>query len=749
MKKLFMSAITLICALLLAGCVYDELQPPTAAATNFDRGEWAENVYTNNWMGFTLTLPDDWEHVDESEYLDPNIIAVARQPSFLNEIVLQIAMYELPQPMTYEEFFQWEFENISEEDAQLAVDFGIRFLPGFPATRVIGNYEWHYSIVQTPVGISTLYIHRFANLQGNMARFITVIYTHTLGDVDKEPVFDMFAPTGTPVTPTPVQIPPVPADRNFTRGSWDENERIFSSEYLGLTFSSPYGWFVNDDFGLAMWIESRISPDHLEIVLEEDYEDFGAGSILWHSGFRYMFPRLNAIEEALENPDPGLYLYADMSVSCRDTHARVELSFHRIGTQANIPYDPTAPTITISGLEWHTATRDWDFANAPRYSLRNVLIARRFFREENGFVQLITIMYPADYPELADDLINLFGTINNPIEPPERRPMRVPEPPTAGQIQPSDRVIDLDQFALAFTVPQGWRAEIPQDNWSEFNTYLAADCQDHGTSVDIVSHPFYTSILQSIPQNTIILGNRVWFYGDWERWDSYMRTKQLFGVWDGRFTSISIGYHQDAPFLVDEILALFETIGEPEALPSAPPYRGVSHGHTQGNTFISSYFGLNFTTPAGWRIFTYSDLANAFTNGISGLTHNNVTLNVAGQYLLGELAAVAIGEDNVSVTFASEPWGGFVTAEEYIQRQREDTERNPRSTDLEIPQTTHIGGNMWYSAGSRWLTFNEEAEEYQYTYIFVRIQNDFLQTILISHLNTCNIHINDILAMFR
>lgn len=59
MKRIFITLLALFMVLSLAACgrVTDAIQEALRAPS---RGQWHENVYVNEFMGFQFTLPNTW-----------------------------------------------------------------------------------------------------------------------------------------------------------------------------------------------------------------------------------------------------------------------------------------------------------------------------------------------------------------------------------------------------------------------------------------------------------------------------------------------------------------------------------------------------------------------------------------------------------------------------------------------------------------------------------------------------------------
>jgi len=158
--------------------------PPT-------RGLWEGNVYTSEYLGLQLTLPEDWiatpdEEIVASLGLDPD--------TFLPASVVPEEVFDLPHLTSLTELSVMDpftgasvmiiFERleapISENEyialaAEALALMGMEITLDFPLTT-IGAYEWHSYGSAFEVFDLTIYGRYFVNIQGGFVRAIAISY---------------------------------------------------------------------------------------------------------------------------------------------------------------------------------------------------------------------------------------------------------------------------------------------------------------------------------------------------------------------------------------------------------------------------------------------------------------------------------------------------------------------------------------------------------------------------------------------
>lgn len=139
---------------------------------NFIRGTWQGNVYTNDFLGLTFTLPDNWNiaaNVEILDGVDSNLFAIMSVTSPYGASVR--AMYEnIPIGMTAIEYIN----EMASHSAAMGMDVNFNF-----NATTIGNYEWQsfqtimvMDILEADLNV---YGHYFINVQNGIARIISIL----------------------------------------------------------------------------------------------------------------------------------------------------------------------------------------------------------------------------------------------------------------------------------------------------------------------------------------------------------------------------------------------------------------------------------------------------------------------------------------------------------------------------------------------------------------------------------------------
>ena len=172
-KKMLLPVILLVLALALAACGNDSADFPP-------HGVWDGNVYTNEYLGFTFTMPDDWIAFTDAGRPDTTVME-SMQVSSLSGANVSI-VYERLQNTGIS-----AVQFIELSSAQTGAEVNL-----FPGTTRIGNYDW--TSFETSMEIAfgpNIYFRQFVSIHEGFARTITILYDE--GSESPEEILAMFS----------------------------------------------------------------------------------------------------------------------------------------------------------------------------------------------------------------------------------------------------------------------------------------------------------------------------------------------------------------------------------------------------------------------------------------------------------------------------------------------------------------------------------------------------------------------------
>ena len=230
----------------------------------------------------------------------------------------------------------------------------------------------------------------------------------------------------------------------FQRGTWEND--VFTSEYLGLNFLLPDGWFIASDIDIAY--EMGVSVDLMDQLSEFDIAGLmdmaaldvvydmmasslaGAKVLIFYQ--RLVYP-LNQISETE---------YIEWAAK-RITEVGVDVHFDYPGTTR------------IGNYDWHSFGTSVNIMGID-------ILGRQFINIHDGFAREIIISYN-DMTEPIDEILHMFFGLDDPI----------PEPAQTerAEVLVGAWVWDLDSsYVITFhadgQMTRGFSEELEEFTWS-------------------------------------------------------------------------------------------------------------------------------------------------------------------------------------------------------------------------------------------------------------------------------------------
>jgi len=284
MKKIFITSLALLMVLSLAACgrVTDAIQEALRAPS---RGQWHENVYVNEFMGFQFTLPAMWYFNTDVERV--HIIGLVGEmvddllgEDFDLDGENQIEM----QDMRASDFFTGSNIQISLTGVPATAARGLNAVEGLEEIadglrgtalgisnvvinedpRLLGERYWYYMTFDS---FGDLKQGMFINIQG---RFISTITVTSQSLEELQNLMTYFGEIDTRFVDAEGLIPLAEDRLTASLGTWDGD--IYHNPTLGITFNMPEhyladspsdmarelglsaGLFANDEISEDLWL---------------------------------------------------------------------------------------------------------------------------------------------------------------------------------------------------------------------------------------------------------------------------------------------------------------------------------------------------------------------------------------------------------------------------------------------------------------------------------------------------------------
>jgi len=164
----------------------DYIPQDSGDASNFSRGFWVGNTYTNEYLGFTFEAPTNWQaHTDAEIAQMLGMASDFLDVDDLNDVDVMLIDMLVVCPETGTNV-QVIFERLptSDRTAMEYMELASQLLDAIGAiatitlgTTVIGGYEWHSLATEMDMGFGVAaYGYQFVNIKDNFARLIVVTY---------------------------------------------------------------------------------------------------------------------------------------------------------------------------------------------------------------------------------------------------------------------------------------------------------------------------------------------------------------------------------------------------------------------------------------------------------------------------------------------------------------------------------------------------------------------------------------------
>jgi len=156
---------------------------PDLSSIPVSRGEWDGNVYTNDSLGFSFTLPMGWMMLDDAA-ISEIIGEVASFNEFAGWQAQRFTDMIAANPFTGANV-QIVFENLQLPSAYVGLDEMEARLPGFegftidkdiPGYTRIGLFDWYTVTTQTDMGNWTTFGRQYVTVQDDFSVAIVITY---------------------------------------------------------------------------------------------------------------------------------------------------------------------------------------------------------------------------------------------------------------------------------------------------------------------------------------------------------------------------------------------------------------------------------------------------------------------------------------------------------------------------------------------------------------------------------------------
>jgi len=190
-----------------------------------------------------------------------------------------------------------------------------------------------------------------------------------------------------------------------------------------------------------------------------------------------------------------------------------------------------------------------------------------------------------------------------------------------------------------------------------------------------------------------------------------------------------------------------EPADTPEPTEEEVRWGSVTRGTWDGNTYTSTYLGLQFEMPADWAVATDEDI--------------NQIMGIGLDFVGGDIGSVDLDALDI-ITFidmmASDPMTGMsvyltyerlvfprtrISAQDYMELAAQTIEMMGMDVHFNFPGTTRIGNYDWYSYGSEMDMFGTSV----FGRYFVNIEDGIVRIISIIY-SDFSMYVDDVLAMF-
>lgn len=173
----------------------------------------------------------------------------------------------------------------------------------------------------------------------------------------------------------------------------------------------------------------------------------------------------------------------------------------------------------------------------------------------------------------------------------------------------------------------------------------------------------------------------------------------------------------------------------------------VERGTWDGNTFTSTYLGVQFNMPAGWVVATDEDIAQVMNLGFDmvGIDIDTDTLDALDVItFIDMMVSDPMTGGSVYITYERLIFPHTrISVQDYIGIAAQTIEMMGMDVNLDFPGTTRIGGVDWYSYGSEMDVFGTPV----FGRYFVSIENGFARIISIIY-SDFSMYVDDVLALF-
>lgn len=250
MKKIAFLLIIVSIISLFAGC--SGIGSDDGDTTELSRGSVIDGVYTNESIGLSFVIPDDWQQASEDETrsilnADPSDtstvydVLIGRQDMTQLMYVMYIDLTKTIGGTSYtaDQFLEETAEGINQTDGITA---------DIDSVYTYDLFDEEYKVLELSNAYTGLSQRIFCRIAGKYVVMIGVT-SQNFDTVDNVMLFFTDDASGVPDSEVlqPVQDPS--NDSAFTRGTVTDD--VYSNEYLGIVFTAPEGWIYANDAELA------------------------------------------------------------------------------------------------------------------------------------------------------------------------------------------------------------------------------------------------------------------------------------------------------------------------------------------------------------------------------------------------------------------------------------------------------------------------------------------------------------------